>query len=115
MVQQTGLKRLQQVIEADEGMQFFACEPQTGQMVPTIRGVEAVAAVFLVKDEGSAESVAQIGDEAGEFGARNCQHVQQRLAADRCASAIQQAVQSVKVVESAHVALPVSNPRAPTG
>lgn len=110
MVQQAGLERLQQVIEADEGMQFFAGEPQAGQFEATVRRVETVAAMFLVEDKGSAEFFAQVGDKAGEFGAGNFQFVQQRLAADRGAPAVQQAVQSVEVVKSAHLASSISSP-----
>ena len=67
-------------------------------------GVVTIAAMLAVADDRHAETVAQIGDEAGEGGTRHTQFVQQGLAADGGAPPVQQAVQSVEVVEFAHAA-----------
>ena len=98
------------MIEGDEGMEFCAGEPQTGQGVVAVCGVVAIAAVSCVEDERCAELVPQVGDEAGEFGAGNCQLVYHCLAADCAAPSIKQAMQPVEVIGFAQDGLFTSNP-----
>ena len=83
---------------------------QAGQGVVTISGVVTITAMCCVEDKGSAKLVTQVGDESGEFGARNLQLFYQCLTADGAASSIEQAVQSVEVVGSAQGGLLISNP-----
>jgi len=101
VVQQAGLKVLQQLVEGDEGEQFFGGEPQTGQVMMAVGAVVTITAAFRLVDQRGAEAVAQVGDQAGEGGTRKAVLTGECSTGKAGAPPVQQAVKAIEVVEFA--------------